>query len=254
VRYQELLDQQNTEEDAFEASTNAITGIISNSISLYGLHGAYEQLSGENQAAFQRGFDRSYGNSLRVVQDIYTEVVSGREVEEVIDKTKQLADKTLVWSELEKTPMWAMAKKKQLYKEPIEESKDEEKVRVDEEIAAMNEETAETMGMYVAMMMAQVNHLGTRGHKISEIINESLIEAIDSLNPFMAKDGVASMIDGCSTTARLGARKWGPVFMDALRARAEGDSTAFDAFMANDDLRADIMTCFDYRPPVKLVA
>ena len=46
----------------------------------------------------------------------------------------------------------------------------------------------------------------------SEIANESVIECTDSLNPYMHARGVAYMIDNCSTTARLGARKWAPRF------------------------------------------
>lgn len=44
------------------------------------------------------------------------------------------------------------------------------------------------------------------------MVNESVIEAVDSLNPFMHARGVAFMVDNCSTTARLGSRKWAPRF------------------------------------------
>ena len=33
-------------------------------------------------------------------------------------------------------------------------------------------------------------------------------EAVDSLNPYMFEKGISHMIDNCSTTARMGARKW----------------------------------------------
>ena len=46
----------------------------------------------------------------------------------------------------------------------------------------------------------------------SEVINESVIEAVDSLNPYMHYKGVSYMVDNCSTTARLGAREVGPRF------------------------------------------
>ncbi len=39
-----------------------------------------------------------------------------------------------------------------------------------------------------------------------------MIEAVDSLNPYMHARGVAYMVDNCSTTARLGSRKWAPRF------------------------------------------
>ena len=61
-------------------------------------------------------------------------------------------------------------------------------------------------------MIAQIDTFDEAGHSWSEIANESVIELVDSLIPFMHARGVAYMIDNCSTTARLGARKWAPRF------------------------------------------
>ncbi|KAF7154265.1 hypothetical protein RHSIM_Rhsim01G0086900 [Rhododendron simsii] len=58
----------------------------------------------------------------------------------------------------------------------------------------------------------EIEVLRKKGHSYSEIINESVIEAVDSLNPFMHARGVSFMVDNCSTTARLGSRKWAPRF------------------------------------------
>ena len=69
-----------------------------------------------------------------------------------------------------------------------------------------------TAGVYVANMMATLQTLREKGHQWSEICNESIIEAVDSLNPYMHARGVAFMVDNCSFTARLGTRKWGPRF------------------------------------------
>ena len=69
-----------------------------------------------------------------------------------------------------------------------------------------------TAGVYIATMMAQIDILLEHGHPYSEVANESVIESVDSLNPYMHARGVAYMIDNCSTTARLGARKWAPRF------------------------------------------
>jgi ketol-acid reductoisomerase len=68
---------------------------------------------------------------------------------------------------------------------------------------------AATPGMR-ACLPAQV--LREKGHPYSEICNESIIEAVDSLNPYMHARGVAFMVDNCSYTARLGSRKWAPRF------------------------------------------
>jgi ketol-acid reductoisomerase len=73
-----------------------------------------------------------------------------------------------------------------------------------------------TAGTFAGAMMAQVDILVEHGHPYSEIANESIIEAVDSLLPYMHARGVAYMVDNCSTTARLGTRKWGPRFQAML--------------------------------------
>ncbi|GAB2209832.1 hypothetical protein Droror1_Dr00027057 [Drosera rotundifolia] len=60
--------------------------------------------------------------------------------------------------------------------------------------------------------LVEIEILRKKGHSYSEIINESVIELVDSLNPFMHARGVSFMVDNCSTTARLGSRKWVPRF------------------------------------------
>lgn len=79
-----------------------------------------------------------------------------------------------------------------------------------------------TAGAYIAVMMAQIEVLRLKGHSWSEVCNESIIEAVDSLNPFMHARGVAFMVDNCSTTARLGARKWAPRFDYNLTQQVRG--------------------------------
>ena len=69
-----------------------------------------------------------------------------------------------------------------------------------------------TAGVYCGTMMAQIDILIEHGHPYSEVANESVIESVDSLNPYMHARGVAYMVDNCSTTARLGSRRWAPRF------------------------------------------
>ena len=87
-----------------------------------------------------------------------------------------------------------------------------EKVRAARDPSSLGPLHPFTAGVYIATMMAQVEVLRLKGHSYSEICNESVIEAVDSLNPFMHARGVAFMVDNCSTTARLGSRKWAPRF------------------------------------------
>lgn len=84
--------------------------------------------------------------------------------------------------------------------------------------------------------------------------------------------GVAYMVDNCSITARLGTRKWGPVFMEALRENMDSvisdgtseasaveiastllvsESLPFTQFLTHP-IHADIATCFGFRPSVKI--
>jgi ketol-acid reductoisomerase len=72
-----------------------------------------------------------------------------------------------------------------------------------------------TAGLFVATMVAQADEFADRGHPWSEIVNESIIEAVDSLLPYMHARDVAYMVDNCSRTARLGTRRWGPRFQAA---------------------------------------
>jgi hypothetical protein len=66
-----------------------------------------------------------------------------------------------------------------------------------------------TAGVYIATMMATVQVLREKGHPYSEICNESIIEAVDSLNPYMHARGVAFMVDNCRWARTAGqAASW----------------------------------------------
>jgi len=116
-----------------------------------------------------------------------------------------------------------------------------------------------TAGVYIATMMAQIDLLKEMGHPYSEIANESIIEAVDSLNPYMDYKGVAYMVDNCSTTARLGSRKWAPRFdymlhQQAFTALDEGtqvDEGLFDDFVHND-VHQVLSVCAELRPSVDI--
>src|SRR5260370_39687189 len=69
-----------------------------------------------------------------------------------------------------------------------------------------------TAGIFCGVMMAQIDTFIENGHPYSEIANESVIEATDSLNPYMHARGVSYMVDNCSPTARLGSPKGAPRF------------------------------------------
>jgi ketol-acid reductoisomerase len=107
--------------------------------------------------------------------------------------------------------------------------------------------------------VGQVDLLKDRGHPYSEIANESIIEAVDSLNPYMDYKGVSYMVDNCSTTARLGARKWAARFdyilkqqaFTAIDENAVKDETPFDKFLTNN-IHEVLKVCAELRPSVDI--
>src|SRR6185503_10022880 len=116
-----------------------------------------------------------------------------------------------------------------------------------------------TAGVYIATMMAQIDILMAHGHPYSEVANESVIEAVDSLNPYMHARGVAYMVDNCSTTARLGSRKWAPRFDYILTqesyVRLDGDGEV-DKSVVNDfedhAIHQVLAECAKLRPSVDI--
>lgn len=105
----------------------------------------------------------------------------------------------------------------------------------------------------------QIEVLRKKGHSYSEIINESVIEAVDSLNPFMHARGVSFMVDNCSTTARLGSRKWAPRFdyiltqqaMVAVDSGAPINQDLISNFLS-DPVHGAIEVCARLRPTVDI--
>ncbi len=116
-----------------------------------------------------------------------------------------------------------------------------------------------TAGVFCGVMMTQVDVLLERGHPYSEIANESVIEAVDSLNPYMHARGVAYMVDNCST-ARPGARKWAPRFDYLLTQQAYPavdseqemvDTAPFEAFEGHV-IHQVLKTCAEWGPSVDI--
>merc|ERR1712078_704392 len=114
-----------------------------------------------------------------------------------------------------------------------------------------------TAGVYVAMMVSQCDLLMDMGHCYSEVANESIIEAVDSLNPYMDFKGVSYMVDNCSHTARLGSRKWAPRFDYLLEQNAEpllsmpADAKRIEQFKTHK-IHEILAKCSEYRPPVDI--
>jgi len=191
-----------TPEEAFVHSTESVTGPISRTISRKGLIGVYESLPEGDRKIFRRAYGAAYAPSYEIHCEIYDEVASGNEIRSVILSGERM--KKIPMGKIDGTFMWKVG----------------EKVRASRKDSAIPLDPF-TAGVYIGSMMAQIDLLAERGHAYSEIVNESVIEAVDSLNPFMHYRGVSYMVDNCSITDRLGARKWAPRYDYLLTQQAE---------------------------------
>jgi ketol-acid reductoisomerase len=227
-------------EQAFVNSAESVTGPISRTISKHGILGVYQQLGDAERAVFRTGYSAAYPVGRELVAEIYDEVESGNEVRSVVLAGKRLAKRPM--GKIDRAEMWLVG----------------EKVRAerDEPAIPLNPFTA---GIYCGVMMAQIDELIERGHPYSEIANESVIESVDSLNPYMHARGVAYMVDNCSTTARLGARKWAARFdyllmqqaYPAVDADSPLDESPFDRFEGHP-IHDVLRTCAQLRPSVDI--
>jgi ketol-acid reductoisomerase len=207
--YRRYTSQGMEPEEAFARSCEAITGPIARTISSDGILGVYDRLDEEGRATFARAYEAAYTASEPVLAEIYDDVASGIELASVVMAGQRLV--RFPMPPIEGTRMWGVG-------QDVRATRDRRETPLD----------AFTAGVFVGVMMAQIDLLVAKDHPWSEIANESVIEAVDSLLPYMHARGVAYMVDNCSTTARLGTRKWAPRFDYAL------DQIAFTAYDAGD--------------------
>ncbi|MGH8887086.1 MAG: ketol-acid reductoisomerase [Egibacteraceae bacterium] len=191
--YRHLRAEGMSPQEAFLDSCECITGPVSANISRSGILGVYRDLTGEARNVFQRAYSAVYPTAREVLEEIYDEVRSGNEIRSVMMASQRLRRHPM--TRIDGTEMWQVGRE-------VREMRGKRSVQIN----------PMTAGVYIAIMMAQVDLLLENGHPFSEIANESVIECVDSLNPYMHARGVAYMVDNCSTTARLGARKWAPRF------------------------------------------
>src|SRR5260370_813026 len=166
-------------------------GRIARPLSRRGLDGVYQRLDPEGRRIFAEAYSVAYPVGLELIEEIYDEVRSGNEIRSVVLAGERLARRPM--GKIDQSQMWLVGQK-------VRADRIEEDIPLD----------PFTAGVFCGVMMAQVDVLIGHGHPYSEIANESVIEAVDSLNPYMHARGVAYMVDNCSTTARLGALKSAP--------------------------------------------
>lgn len=229
-----------SDEEAFKASVECITGPISRTISTKGMKAVYEGLDAAGRKEFEKAYVASFGPAMDICAEIYDDVASGNEIRSVVQAVERFD--RFPMGKIDGTHMWKVGQK-------VRKERGSQEIPVD----------PFTAGVYIATMMATIEVLRIHGHPYTEICNESIIEAVDSLNPYMHARGVAFMVDNCSYTARLGSRKWAPRFDYILEqqayvaadAGAAVDSGAFSKFL-NDPVHAALAACSALRPAVDI--
>jgi len=189
--YRRYRGQGMSETDAYRHSVDCVTGPVSRIISKDGLDGLYQRLDEAGREVFGQAYAAAYPLGLELTHEIYDEVRSGNEIRSVIMAGKRFA--RFPMGKIDESDMWRAG-------QVARRDRDEGQLPLD----------PFTAGVFCGVMMAQIDTFIENGHPYSEIANESVIEATDSLNPYMHARGVSYMVDNCSTTARLGARKWAP--------------------------------------------
>jgi ketol-acid reductoisomerase len=234
-----VMEDGMSEEQAFIDSVENITGPISNTISHHGIKAVYDQLDEAGKKVFEKIYTHSYAPAFDILLEIYDEVSSCNEIRSVVMAGKR--HRRFPMGKIDGTRMCTVGAK-------VRASRKKE-IRIN----------PFTAGIYCATMMAQIDLLMEKGHCLSEVANESVIEAVDSLNPYMHYKGVAFMVDNCSTTARLGSRKWAPRFDYNLAQQAlpdydagkPADEKLISAFKGHKIHQA-LATCATLRPSVDI--
>ncbi|KFM23718.1 Ketol-acid reductoisomerase, chloroplastic [Auxenochlorella protothecoides] len=238
--FRRYVAQGMSDEDAYLNSVECITGPITQIISRSGMLGVYEALDAEGKATFDAAYSAAIGPANDVCREIYDDVACGNEIKSVVNAVSRFDRYPM--GKIDETHMWRVGAAVRARRASLE--------------VPLNPFTA---GVYIATMMATVQTLQDAGHPFSEICNESIIEAVDSLNPYMHARGVAFMVDNCSYTARLGSRKWAPRFDYILTQQAyvavdkgtPADAEALAAFKHADVHKAQ-ETCAALRPSVDI--
>jgi ketol-acid reductoisomerase len=219
-RFTELGDAP---DKAFVRACESVTGPLARLISHDGIKAVSESFEGDAKRTFEEAYSASYRASMPILMEIYDEVATGNEIRSVVQAGERL--KKYPMSEIGTTRMWKVG-------DAVRSQRGEMTVDLD----------PTTAGTVCGTMLAQIDLLFENGHPWSEIANESVIEAVDSLIPYMHARGVGYMVDNCSTTARLGTRKWGPRFESSMNQEV---FPVLDAEGARDD---DLVKAFQNHP------
>ncbi|CAA6671550.1 unnamed protein product [Spirodela intermedia] len=223
-----------SEELAYKNTVECITGIISKTISTKGMLSVYNSFSEDGKKEFQAAYSASFYPAMDILYECYEDVACGNEIRSVVLAGRRFYEKeglpAFPMGNIDQTRMWKVG----------------EQVRSKRPAGDLGPLHPFTAGVYVAVMMAQIEVLRKKGHSYSEIINESVIEAVDSLNPFMHAEASPSW-------------KWAPRFDYILTQQAyvavdKGSAINQDLLsnFLSDPVHAAIEVCAQLRPSVDI--
>ncbi|CAL5380785.1 unnamed protein product [Camellia sinensis] len=235
-----------SEDLAYKNTVECITGNISETISTQGMLAVYNSLSEDCKREFEVAYSASYYPSMHILYECYEDVASCSEIRSVVLAGRHFYEKdgllAFPMGKIDQTRMW----------------------KVGERVRAARPVGDPFMFLHNWCLCGindgpGIELLRKKGHSYSEIINESVIEVVNSLNPFMHARGVSFMVDNCSTTARLGSRKWAPRFDFILTERAfvvvdNGDPIDQDLIsnFLSDPVHRAMEVCARLRPTVDI--
>ncbi|KAF5952623.1 hypothetical protein HYC85_010567 [Camellia sinensis] len=155
-----------SEDLAYKNTVECITGNISKTISTQGMLAVYNSLSEDSKREFEVAYSASYYPSMHILYECYEDVASCSEIRSVVLAGRRFYEKdglpTFPMGKIDQTRMWKVG----------------ERVRAARPAGDLGPLCSFTAGVYVALMMAQIKVLRKKGHSYSEIINESVIEAV----------------------------------------------------------------------------
>merc|ERR1712100_350815 len=172
--YRRYVRDGMSKEQAFKETVECITGPIAKTISTKGIKAVYDELMSTPamKEEFMKAYSAAYAPTKDIHYECYEEVQSTNEIKSVCMAVERF--NKFPMGKIDGTEMWKVGEKVRAE-------------RVESEIP-INTTTA---GVYCACMMSQIDTLREKGHSFSEVCNESVIEAVDSLNPYMHARGCA---------------------------------------------------------------
>lgn len=98
-----------SDEDAFRASVESITGPISRTISTKGMKAVYEGLDAAGKKEFEKAYVASFGPAQDICAEIYDDVASGNEIRSVVQAVERFD--RFPMGKIDGTHMWRVGQK-----------------------------------------------------------------------------------------------------------------------------------------------